>query len=169
MMPSIYAMTIKYLKMQVPAIAYDGPDVPPDQPSAESFKIAESLVLLEFVADIFPASGLLPSDPIERAKVRFFIDTAAVQFYGPFFDFLTKDGSAGAILPALRNINSLLTPGARFAVGDRYTIADAALAPILWRLELAFKHCYGACTVEEGKSVLDAYEGEELSKLRRYF
>ncbi|KAG6805318.1 hypothetical protein H0H93_005077, partial [Arthromyces matolae] len=37
---------------KVPAIAYGGPAVAPDDPSPESTKLAESLVLLEFIADL---------------------------------------------------------------------------------------------------------------------
>ncbi|RUS33737.1 thioredoxin-like protein [Jimgerdemannia flammicorona] len=36
--------------------------------------IAESLVIIELVADLYPGSGLLPADPIKRAEIRFFID-----------------------------------------------------------------------------------------------
>ncbi|KAH7925069.1 hypothetical protein BV22DRAFT_465355 [Leucogyrophana mollusca] len=54
---------------KVPAITYGGPDVPPEDPSPLSEKLAESAVVLEFVADIYPESGLLPKDPVLRAKV----------------------------------------------------------------------------------------------------
>ncbi|KAH7909602.1 hypothetical protein BJ138DRAFT_1154831 [Hygrophoropsis aurantiaca] len=54
------------LYCQIPAIAYGGPDVPPETPSPDSTKLAESLVLVEFVADLFPQSGILPTDPYEN-------------------------------------------------------------------------------------------------------
>ena len=58
----------------MPAVTYGGPDVPPDQPSSESAKIAESLVLIQFFADLAPESDLLPQDALGKAKVRFFLD-----------------------------------------------------------------------------------------------
>ncbi|KAI0302796.1 hypothetical protein B0F90DRAFT_1834512, partial [Multifurca ochricompacta] len=45
---------------KVPAVAYGNTGSDPENPSSESVKIAESLVLLEFVADLYPDSGLLP-------------------------------------------------------------------------------------------------------------
>jgi hypothetical protein len=41
---------------QVPTMTYGGPKVDPTNPSPESFKLAESLVLLEFIADLFPSA-----------------------------------------------------------------------------------------------------------------
>ncbi|KAF9467508.1 hypothetical protein BDZ94DRAFT_1280206 [Collybia nuda] len=61
---------------KVPAIAYGGPKTAPDQPLLESQKITESLILLEFVADI--SAKLLPKDPVQRARVRFFIDAVSI-------------------------------------------------------------------------------------------
>ncbi|ELU43933.1 Glutaredoxin domain-containing protein [Rhizoctonia solani AG-1 IA] len=54
----------------IPAIAYGGPKVDPANPSPESIKLAESLVLLEFIADLYPNSGLLSTNPVERAQAR---------------------------------------------------------------------------------------------------
>jgi len=54
---------------KVPALLYGSPKSDPEHPSAESAKIAESLVILEFIADLYPDSGLLPKDPVERARV----------------------------------------------------------------------------------------------------
>ncbi|KAH0834663.1 hypothetical protein J3R83DRAFT_10178 [Lanmaoa asiatica] len=58
---------------KIPAITYGGPNVPPEEPSPLSFKLTESYVILEFLADLFPNSGLLPpaSNPTGRARVRF--------------------------------------------------------------------------------------------------
>ena len=81
--------------MKVPAIAYGGPPVPPDQPSPESAKIAESLVLLDFVADLFPDSHLLPKDPVQRARARFFIDTVSTKFVPAWIGLLARGEEFG--------------------------------------------------------------------------
>ncbi|KAG2364201.1 hypothetical protein BDR07DRAFT_1375254 [Suillus spraguei] len=57
---------------QVPVVTYGGPNGEPDDPSSLSTKIAESNVILEFLADLYPDSGLLPKDPVLRAKGRDF-------------------------------------------------------------------------------------------------
>ncbi|KAH9029349.1 hypothetical protein EDB83DRAFT_2555106 [Lactarius deliciosus] len=51
---------------KVPALVYGSPKSDPENPSPESARITESLVLLKFVADLYPDSGLLPKDPVER-------------------------------------------------------------------------------------------------------
>ena len=60
---------------QVPAVAHAGPDVHPDDPSPESAKITESLVLTQFFADLAPEADLLPKDASGKARIRFFLDT----------------------------------------------------------------------------------------------
>ena len=52
---------------KVPVVVYGSPQIGPRAPSPESAKIAESLVLLEFIASLYPDSGLLPKDSVERA------------------------------------------------------------------------------------------------------
>lgn len=151
-------------------LTYGGPDVPPDQPSPESAKLYESPVLLEFVADIFPESGLLPPDPVTRARIRLFADVATTKFGFPLvFDFIPHGKSTDAILAALEEMQTLLPANAKFAVGDRFTLADAALAPFLWRFEICLKHDVGKFTYEEGKKTSEEYGGERFARLRSYF
>jgi len=80
---------------QVPAMTYGGPKVNPTDPSPESFKISESLILLEFIADLFPSTNLYPNDPVQRAQIRFFIDTLSTKFVGPWFAFLGGNAEDG--------------------------------------------------------------------------
>ena len=54
---------------QGPVLVYGSPKSEPENPSLESAKIAESVVLLEFIADLYPDSGLLPKDHVDRACV----------------------------------------------------------------------------------------------------
>ena len=100
--PAWYAPKVNSAS-KVPAIAYGGPKVPPDQPSPESIKITESLVLLEFVADLYPNAHLLPADPVQRARVRFFVEAVSTKLV-PAWMTLLKSGapeSSQAFLDAI--------------------------------------------------------------------
>ena len=123
---------------QVPVLVYGSPKSEPENPSPESAKITESMVLLEFIADLYPDSGLLPKDPVDRARVRFFIDAFTTKVFplaGALFVY--GGGSPDAFVAAVAEIQELLPATAQFAVGDHFTIADAAIVPFF-----AFWHLY---------------------------
>lgn len=154
----------------MPALTYGGPDVPPDQPSAESIKLAESLVLMEFVADLFPESGLMPSDPVARAQVRLFAEAATRHFGRPLlFDFMRDGFGKEVVLLELAELQEMFTAGSQFAVGNKFTVADAALAPMLWRFETCLEHDLGMFSLEDGRDLLKAYESDQFGRIRKYF
>ncbi|KAI0295923.1 hypothetical protein B0F90DRAFT_1811390 [Multifurca ochricompacta] len=101
---------------KVPAIAYGNTGSDPENPSSESAKIAESLVLLEFVAELYPDSGLLPKDLVERARVRFFIDAVSNKLFAPFRTFFLRGEEPENFIAALADVQELLSPSG-FAVG----------------------------------------------------
>ncbi|KAH8991240.1 glutathione S-transferase [Lactarius akahatsu] len=155
---------------QVPALVYGSPKSDPENPSPGSAKIAESVVLLEFVADLYPDSGLLPKDPVERARVRFFIDAVSTKVFPPFFAFLYRGESPDAFIAAAAEIQELLPPTAQFAVGDHFTIADAALAPFLGRSELYFRNDFGRYGEGAGPPVYEElFRSERFERLQKYF
>jgi glutathione S-transferase len=128
--------------------------VSPDDPSPESTKIPESLVLVEFIADLFPDSGILPKDLIERARVRLFIDAVSTKFLpclGPFLG----GGPFEPFFTALEALQGLLSTNSAFAVSNTFTAADIALAPFLLRLEVLLEHDIGAYRVGEGRTAYD--------------
>ena len=111
----------------------------------------------------------MPKDPVERAQVRFFVDAASDKLLPLLFHFWFDGGSADGLLIALENIQLLLTPDAKVAVGKSFTIADAVLAPMLRRLEIIAKHNIAPTQKGEAKRVFDKYQGEDFVKLRQYF
>ncbi|THH20033.1 hypothetical protein EUX98_g8658 [Antrodiella citrinella] len=153
---------------KVPAIAYGGPEVPPEQPSPDSTKIAESLVLLEFVADIFPESNILPKDPVARAKVRFFIDAVGNKFNPAYFGYVvTGKGTQADLIKGFKDIQALL-PETGFAVGE-WSIADAAIAPFIARLFVALENDFGLYAVGEGPKTLELIKtSPELKRIQTY-
>ncbi|KAG6843460.1 hypothetical protein H0H93_000918, partial [Arthromyces matolae] len=128
---------------KVPAIAYGGPVVAPDDPSPESTKLAESLVLLEFIADLSTPGTLLPTDPVLRAKVRFFIHTVTNTIESTFLAVVLRGEPVEKVLESIEKIQSLL-PNEGYAIGSQFTIADAAVAPFLARLEVILAEGIGA-------------------------
>ncbi|KAH8978324.1 hypothetical protein EDB86DRAFT_2836904 [Lactarius hatsudake] len=128
---------------KVPALVYGSRKSDPENPSPESARITESLVLLEFVADLYPDSGLLPKDPVERARVRFFIDAVLTRVSPATAAFFFRGESPDAFIAMVAEIQELLPLAAQFAVGGHLTIADAALAPFLARWELQLRNDVG--------------------------
>jgi glutathione S-transferase len=113
-------------------------------------KLNESLVLVEFIADLYPESGLLPTDPVLRAKARLFIDAvtnklAAVQHK---VTDATDDG-VELLVQALESLQALL-PSTGYAVGE-FSIADIAIAPSLARMVLRLENDLGNWPAGEGK------------------
>ncbi|KAI0775109.1 thioredoxin-like protein [Trametes elegans] len=155
---------------KVPAIAFGGPEVPPDRPSPDSAKLFESVALLEFLADLFPDNPyLLPKDLVKRAHARAFISIYQNYvndlFKGVFFSGLPQ---TDALLDALAKLQGALPPeeGA-FAVGA-WSIADAAVAPFLARMWLYLGLGLGRYSEEDGQKMREAFAGERFARLSRY-
>ncbi|KAF9167544.1 hypothetical protein BGX21_000073 [Mortierella sp. AD011] len=144
---------------QVPALKVDDKDV-----------ILESLFVAEYVADLHPESGLLPSDPLQRAQTRYLIHHwgARVQPVHHKASF-TLDATEAAkhreeLVVELEKFNKLLVDAHRngseggYFLGDKFTFADLAIAPFLARFFL-----------------LGEYNGnknitlEEFPQLKRFF
>ncbi|KAI0360289.1 thioredoxin-like protein [Trametes cingulata] len=151
---------------RIPVLVYGGPELHEDEePSPEAEILTESLVILEFLADVFPDARLLPTDPILRARARLFSQTVETTLQ-PFFSFIFLDAPAETVLSALENLQSMLPPTG-FVAGD-WSIADAAFVPILIRLELYLKNGLGAFKPEVGKEALEAFESPRFARLRQY-
>ncbi|PAV20382.1 glutathione S-transferase [Pyrrhoderma noxium] len=154
---------------KVPAIAYGGPKAPADDPSPESTKIAESLVLVEFVADLFPNSSLHPKDPVQLAQARFFIEVVSSKLVPGWASFVMRGESVDQLLAGFEAIQDILPADKAFAVGDEVTIADLAIAPFLARAEVAIKNDIGKYKAGEGVKAYEIYKSDKFSKLRNYF
>ncbi|ETW75728.1 hypothetical protein HETIRDRAFT_436740 [Heterobasidion irregulare TC 32-1] len=155
---------------KVPAVAYGGPVVPADQPSPESTKIVESLVLLEFVADLYPNAQLLPSSPVDRSRARYFIDVVSNKVVPGFFSMIVKAEGHDALLRGLEEIQSLLPSEGGFAVGEKWSIADAALTPFLGSADLFLRNDMGKYPAGEGPKVhAEIFRGARFARLQKYF
>jgi len=151
---------------KVPAVAYGGPDVAPDQPSPESQKIAESGVLIEFFADL-STIPVLPKDPVQRAKARFFIETVTPKLFGGYYKALTAGEDPAAFIEAIEVLQNLL-PKEGYAIGE-WSIADAAVTPFLARAEISFTNDLGKFEAGKGKATWTKLETEpQYERFRKY-
>ncbi|KAF9527690.1 hypothetical protein CPB83DRAFT_855868 [Crepidotus variabilis] len=152
---------------KVPAIAYGGPNVPADQPSASSHKIAESGVIIEFIADLSKDVQLLPKDPIQRAQARFFIQTVAYKVYESYFIPIKSGTDPASLLEAIQVLQDFL-PSEGYAIGE-WSIADAAVTPFLARAEVAFSNDLGTYEPGRGQAVWAKLEQEpQYERFRKY-
>lgn len=154
---------------KVPAIAYGGPPVPPDQPSPESVKLAESLILVEFVADLYPDSHLLPADPVQRARARFFIDAVSTKLLPAWGGLLHGTGGPETIQAFVKAIEAIqgLLPAQGFAVGE-YSIADVAITPFIARAHVMLENELGTYAPGEGKKVLETLQEPRFARFQKY-
>ncbi|KAH9477357.1 putative glutathione S-transferase DHAR1, cytosolic [Psilocybe cubensis] len=152
---------------KVPAISYGGPDVPPEDPSPDSQKIAESYVLLQFFADISEVP-LLPKDPILRAKARFFVETVTPKAFRGYYTVVAQGEDPELLLDSIETVQSLL-PAEGYAVGE-WSIADAAITPFFARAEVAFKNDIGKFANGAGQSTWAKVENDDkYARFRKYF
>uniref|UniRef100_A0A5K1JYI1 Thiol-transferase Tc52 n=1 Tax=Ganoderma boninense TaxID=34458 RepID=A0A5K1JYI1_9APHY len=166
--PAWYAPKINPAS-KVPAIAYGGPSVPADQPSPESTKLAESLVLVEFVGDLFPSSGIVPADPVKRACARFFIEGVSSKLNPAYYALQMKGAPAADYYAALEYLQALLPADGGFVVGE-YSMADIAITPFLARARMSFKNDIGAWEEGAGPKIWEtiASASGRFARLAKY-
>lgn len=158
---------------KVPAITYGGPLVRPDEPSPASFKLTESLVILEFITDIFPESNLLPRDPVDRASARFLVNLFAEKLRTVQSDVLFKRGSPQEVIAAIDELQKYMpAPGDNkgpYVNGNTFTSIDAIAAAFLIRMDGCLKRDVGSFPEGEGiKAYRVLHTSERYERYRAY-
>ena len=159
--------------------------MPADQPSPSSVKLAKSLVLLEFLADLYPSASLLPTDPVLRARARFFMNMFETRVFPDAFVDFFRAAPRAKLFNALDALQALLPPlspidtadgskaeggegDGRFAVSG-WSIADMAAAPFLARIFVFLAHDMGKNSLEDGRAALaELRDGPRFARLWRY-
>ncbi|TRM59558.1 thioredoxin-like protein [Schizophyllum amplum] len=155
---------------QVPAITYGGPDHPPEKPSPEAEKIAESLVLVDFFNDLAPNHPLLPTDPVRRAKARYFVEAIGSRFTPAWYASYMRGEPFDKLFDGLESLQALLPATSKYAIGDEYTIADVAATPFFARLEVALRDDFGAFAQGEGPKAWKTLTTEpRFARWREYY
>lgn len=151
----------------MPTLIYGGGELHEDEePSPDAAILVESLVILEFLADIFPEAHLLPSDPLLRARARTFYMFIETKLIAAFLGFMFATVSADDMLALLETIQGMLPPTG-YVVGE-WSIADAAFSPILLRLVHSLENGLGMFTPETVKQSQDAFNSPRFDRLRKY-
>jgi len=152
---------------KVPAIVYGGSkQEDKTHAPADAVKLAESLVLVEFFAELKPDSGLLPADPVLRAKARFFITLVGDKFNPAWQAYAMKGEGEDAVVAAINQIVGELDPVGPYALGKEWTIADTAIAPFVGRLYLVVENELGNWAPGAGAKFLQKLQS--LDKWEKY-
>ncbi|KAI9594765.1 glutathione S-transferase, partial [Syncephalis fuscata] len=105
--------------------------------------LVESLVITEYILEKYgPNTGIIPSDPLERAKTRLFIEQFN-SFISAFYAFFIHgsehdEESKNKLLAAIHQLNinlEALSKEGPYATGSQFTLADLISAPHLARLD----------------------------------
>ena len=105
-------------------------------------KLHESNIINEYLDDRFPHPQLMPTEIMNRARVRLTMYIMDCEIFSQV-DLLEKkttkkqrqDAARQKIRDELLKMVGYLSYGNHYMIGDEFTILDAAIAPLLWRLE----------------------------------
>ena len=101
----------------------------------------DTSVIIEYIDERFPHPPLMPVDPITRAKTRLMISRLTRDWLQPI-NQLGETAKPKPTAELKKNIrDGLLSLSPLFArqpffLSDEYTLADAYIAPLLWRLPM---------------------------------
>jgi len=114
----------------------------------------DSRVIVEYLDERFPHPPLMPVDPVSRAKTRLALHRVEKDWFPLMHDILTKgEKTAAKSRKMLRE--SIISSNELFRVlpfflSEDYSLVDATIAPLLWRLPVL-----GIELPAEAKSVVD--------------
>lgn len=152
---------------QVPYLVHGGPELrEKEEPAPGTVCVPESRVILEYLADVFPHSGLLPADPALRARARLFMHSMETKFIPAFVGFLFMGAPVSAILGAVEALQKSL-PAEGFVLGD-WSIADAAFAPFFLRLDTLLENGLGLYERSAGEEAYAALHSEPFARIQRW-
>ena len=121
----------------------------------------DSRVIIDYLEERFPAPPLMPVDPMMRARFRVVLYQVERDWYGGATAIASALAAAASTeerkqLPTLRRAlcDSIVQIAALFALknyflSDDFSLVDASIAPILWRLP-----SYGIALPSQADSIL---------------
>ena len=114
----------------------------------------DSRVIVEYLDERFPHPPLMPVDPVSRAKTRLALHRVEKDWFPLMNDILNNPEKTAAkarkiLSESIISSNELFKYMPYF-LSDDFTIIDATIAPLIWRLPVL-----GIDLPSEAKSVLD--------------
>jgi stringent starvation protein A len=99
----------------------------------------DSRVIMDYLDERFPHPPLMPIDPVTRAQFRVALYRVERDWYGLAQDIeLDREGKSGAhsrkILCEAICASAEVFKAKPFFLSDEFSLVDASIAPILWRL-----------------------------------
>jgi glutathione S-transferase len=127
------------------------------------FALPESAVIIDYVEEVGGGGSIYPADPQERARVRLLCRMADLYIVPELVHLFrareNRDAVPGALErlgPALANLDRVRRDSDVFAVGDRFTAADATLIPIFFFFD-AFAKPFGTDKLVAAQPRLEAW------------
>lgn len=98
----------------------------------------DSRVIVEYLDERFPHPPLMPVDPVSRAKTRLALHRVEKDWYPLMHDILHKGEKTVAksrkmLRESIVSANELFRV-LPFFLSEEYSLVDATIAPLLWRL-----------------------------------
>jgi RNA polymerase-associated protein len=101
----------------------------------------DSRVIIEYLDERFPHPPLMPVDPVTRAQFRLALYRIERDWY-PLAEEIMQGGDRKPAARAVRLLEESLLSGVdifaakTYFLSDEFSLVDATIAPILWRLPL---------------------------------
>lgn len=99
----------------------------------------DSRIIMEYLDERFPHPPLLPVDPVNRAASRLYLHRVDTDWYSKVETILKGSKASATARKELRE--SLITTvpvfsAMDFFMSESFSIVDASIAPLLWRLPM---------------------------------
>lgn len=131
-------------------------------------QIPESLVILEFLADLFPDAHLLPADPVARTRARLFAYTVDTKLIPAFMGAAFMGAPMDGLISVLEAFQAMLPKEGGYAVGERWSIADAAFTPLLVRIDGVLEQNPPTMAPGVAAQALEVLRSERFARLQQY-
>jgi RNA polymerase-associated protein len=127
----------------------------------------DSRIIMEYLDERFPHPPLLPVDPVNRAASRLYLHRVDNDWYTKLETILKGGKGAAGARKELRE--SLITTvpvfsAMDFFMSENFSIVDASIAPLLWRLPMLGIELPPAAAKEVEKYANRLFEREAFQK-----